>query len=497
MSVRLEEMNVIIKIYISIIILVLLTGGCSQIQGWQHKADRPNVLFIAVDDLNDWVAVMGGHPEVNTPHIDRLARRGVLFTRAYCSAPACNPSRASLLTGLRPSTTGVYLNPHIWRKAVPEAVTLPQHFMAHGYYVVGGGKIFHSNYHDPPSWHEYFKDPRQVHPPNRPSHGIMSFRLMNDWGPVDVPDEAMSDMKIAQWAVGQLNKKHDKPLFLAVGFNRPHVPWYAPRKYFDLYPLATITMPTVKENDLDDLPKTAKGWAAPWKYHQKIIQAGRWRQAVQAYLASISFVDVCVGRLIDALDKSPYAKNTIVVLWSDHGYHLGEKSHWGKFALWEKATRNPMIMVVPGLTKPKQQCHRPVSLLDIYPTLIELCKLEPKKELEGVSLAGLLKNPDGKRGRPVITTHGRGHHAVRTDRWRYIRYSNRLEELYDHTKDPMEWTNLADKPEHADIKLQLAKHLPAHNAENAPSRPRFSQITFKQLNQQKSKEHKTLIETKD
>ncbi|UCD29564.1 MAG: sulfatase, partial [Planctomycetota bacterium] len=374
-----------------IVILLVAVSGCSQAEASivTKPSDRPNVLFIAIDDLNDWVGVMGGHPEVKTPNIDRLAGRGVLFTRAYCSAPACNPSRASLLTGLRPSTTGVYHNPHVWRAALPDAVTLPQHFMAHGYHVVGGGKIFHSDYHDPQSWHEYFHEPKQEPPPNWPLHGINNLVdrwWFNDWGPLDIPDEDMVDMKTSNWAVSELNKKHQKPFFLAAGFHRPHLPWYAPQKYFDLYPLDKISMPAVKENDLDDLPKTAIGWAAPWKHHDKIVKADHWKKAVQAYLACITFVDVCVGKLVEALDKSPYADNTIIVLWSDHGYHLGEKQHWGKFALWEKAVRAPMIMVVPGLTEPKQQCDRPVTLLNIYPTLIDLCNLSAKNELEGVSL---------------------------------------------------------------------------------------------------------------
>ena len=217
---------------------------------------RPNVLFIAIDDLNDWVASLGGHPDVKTPNLDKLAQRGVLFTNAHCSAPACNPSRASLMTGVLPSTSGVYHNPQPWRKSpvLTGAATLPQHFMAHGYRVVGGGKIFHGRFPDPPSWHEYFPSqqknkPDDPMPPNRPLNGIPKTAHF-DWGPVDVPDKEMGDAKVATWAIGELHKKRDKPFFLGCGFFRPHLPWYVPQKYFDMYPLDTVTLPNINENDL-------------------------------------------------------------------------------------------------------------------------------------------------------------------------------------------------------------------------------------------------------
>jgi len=456
------------------ILFFILFLNLTSVFGDHPKIEHPNVLFIAIDDLNNWIGIMGEHPLVKTPNIDKLAARGVLFNRAYCSAPACNPSRASMLTGLMPSNTGVYDNRSDWRRALPNAVTLPQHFMACGYHVIGGGKIFHSDYHDPPSWHEYFHEPKQVPPPGWPLHGIkkMTSRWwFNDWGPMDISDDDMVDMKTADWAVGQLRKKHDKPFFLAAGFHRPHLPWYAPKKYFDLYPLEKVQLPPIMENDLDDVPKTGRGWAAPWKYHRPIVQADHWKKAVQAYLACITFVDVCVGKVVEALDKSPYADNTIIVLWSDHGYHLGEKQHWGKFALWEKATRNPMIIFAPGITKANRRCDYPVSLVDIYPTLIDLCHLKPKSKLDGVSLVPLLKDQNGPWNRPVITTHGRGHHSVRTDRWRYIRYRDGSEELYDHQKDAHEWTNLADKAAYEKIKKQLAEYLPKTNAPDAPHKP--------------------------
>jgi len=273
--------------------------------------DRPNVLFFAVDDLNDWTGCLGGHPDARTPNLDALAAGGVLFTNAHCAAPLCNPSRAALMTGLRPSTTGVYQNDQPWRAAplLANAVTLPQHFMAHGYRVVGGGKIYHGAYPDPPSWHEYFPDqrrnkPEDPQPENRPVNGIPNAAHF-DWGPVDVDDVEMGDAKVASWAIGELARKHDRPFFLGCGFFRPHLPWYVPRKYFDQFPADKVRLPEVKPDDLDDVPPVARKIANPDGDHAKVLKAGQWRQAVQAYLASIRFVDEQIGRVVRALADSP------------------------------------------------------------------------------------------------------------------------------------------------------------------------------------------------
>jgi arylsulfatase A-like enzyme len=443
-------------------------------QRLSKKARRPNVLFIAIDDLNDWVGCLGGHPDVKTPNLDRLAQRGVLFTNAYCSAPACNPSRASLMTGILPSTSGVYLNPHPWRKSsvLSDAVTLPQHFMANGYRVVGGGKIYHGGFPDPPSWQEYFPSqkknkPDDPMPPNRPLNAIPKTAHF-DWGPVDVPDKEMGDWKVADWAISELQKEHDKPFFLGCGFFRPHLPWYVPKKYFEMYPLDKVTLPNVNENDLDDIPPIGRRMARPEGDHRKVTEHKQWRKAVQAYLASISFVDNCVGRVIDALDKSDYANKTVIVVWGDHGWHLGEKLHWRKFALWEEATHAPLMIIAPSITEPGGRCPRPVSFIDIYPTLIDVCGLPSKKELEGKSLLPLLRNPKASWKRPALTTHGRNNHSLRSERWRYIRYSDGTEELYDHKKDVLEWNNLANNPKYTDIKKELVKWLPRNNAPDVP-----------------------------
>lgn len=437
-----------------------------------NAADRPNVLFIAVDDLNDWIGCLGGHPDCRTPNIDRLAERGVLFTRAYCSAPACNPSRASLMTGIRPSTSGVYLNSQPWRPAMPEAVTLSQHFMQHGYRAVGGGKIFHGRYDEDASWHEYFKKGGDPSPPNKPVNGIRGTAHF-DWGPVDVADEQMNDHRVVDWAISELQKKQDKPLFLACGIFRPHLPWYVPRRYFDQFPADKIMLPTIRDDDLSDVPLAGVKMARPTGDHKKVIESGNYHKAVQGYLASIAFADYQVGRLLDAFDTSPLKENTIIVLWGDHGWHLGEKHHWRKFALWEEADRVPFLIAAPGMSK--GECDRTVSLLDLYPTLADLCALPVGDHLEGKSLRPLLAEPTTAWERPIVTTHGRNNHAVRSERWRYIRYADGSEELYDHDADPMEWDNLAANKEHSRVKQQLAKWLPKKNVPNAKTDPQLRQ----------------------
>ncbi len=429
--------------------------------------DRPNVLFIAVDDLNDWIGVLGGHPQANTPNIDRLASRGTLFAHAYCAAPACNPSRAALMTGIRPSTSGVYHNPNPWRKALPDAVTLPQHFMASGYTALGSGKIYHGQFPDPPSWDIYFpsktnQKPNDPAPTGRPLNGIKGTSHF-DWGPVQVADSEMGDSKVADWVIEQLGKDYDKPFFLACGMFRPHLPWYVPPKYFDAYPLESIQLPRTLENDLADIPAAGIKMAKPDGDHAKVLQHHQWEKAVQGYLASIAFTDTQIGRVLDAFESSPHRDNTIIVFWTDHGWHLGEKKHWRKFALWEEATRTPLIVVAPGVSTAGSRCDRPVNLIDIYPTLIELCGLPANERLEGQSLVPLLKDPKVAWERPSLTTHGRNNHSLRSDRFRYIRYADGSEELYDHQADPMEWNNLAGDAEYADVKKRFAEWLPPRN----------------------------------
>jgi arylsulfatase A-like enzyme len=425
------------------------------------------VLFIAADDLNDWVGSLGGHPDTRTPNMDRLAARGVNFTRAYCAAPACNPSRAALLTGRRPSTSGVYHNSQPWWPVMPNVVTMPQYFMQHGYRVVGGGKIFHNSFNDMASWQEWQKAGPFPQPDKVPHNGIPATSHF-DWGPVATDDSGMGDHVTVDWAVADLNMPHDKPLFLACGMIRPHLPWYAPEKYFSLFPAEKISLPKILETDLDDVPEAGVKIARPQGDDTKVREHHQHRQAVQGYLASIAYCDYEIGRLLDGLDKSPLAKNTIVVFWGDHGWHLGEKHHWRKFALWEEATRVPLFIMAPGITKPQGTSGRTVNLMDLYPTLADLCGLPVDSAWDGKSLRPLLENPSAAWDRPSVTTHGKDNHAVRSEQWRYIRYADGSEELYDHQSDPQEWKNLASDGQYAAVKKELAQWLPKVNVPDAP-----------------------------
>lgn len=418
--------------------------------------ESPNVLFIAIDDLNHWVGHLGRNPQAMTPNLDRLAARGLSFSRAYCAAPACNPSRAALMSGLRPDTTGVYYNRNDWRPVIPERMTLPTHFRRHGYYVAGAGKIYHGAFDRPREWDAYFK--RQVGLPNPTgkSAGVGAIQ----WMEMEEGDAALNDFHVVGWTIEQLQRSHDQPFFLACGIFRPHLPWNVPKKYFKKYPLESIALPPYREDDLTDIPREGVRTARPGRDHAGIRKAGLWREAVRAYLASISFADAQLGRLLDALDASTYRENTIIVLWADHGWHLGEKHHWRKFALWEEATRAPLLWVVPGVTEPATVCHHPVDFMSVYPTLAEVCGLPIPKHVEGPSLLPLLKNPQHPWPHAAITTYGRGNHAVRQGNWRYIRYVGGDEELYHHTSDPFEWNNLAGIPRYQSVKTELSRYLP-------------------------------------
>ncbi len=471
-------------------ITILLTSLFCQASS---KAERPNVLMIVVDDMNDWVGCLGGHPDIKTPNIDRLAERGLLFSNAHVAAPVCNPSRVATLTGLQPSTTGIYGNETKWLEAMPNVATIPQHFKANGYYVVGGGKV---NHHMPgfnrrSDWHDYFDQVFDSHyqdqlalgldvknfawPAGFPLNRLEAVRTFSkppqnasefDWGVLDKPDREMGDGKMVEWAVNFLSQPPtQQPFFLAAGIYRPHLPFYAPREYFEMYPLDQITLPPIKADDCDDLPESGKHMAADRRGdYELVMKEGRHREMVQAYLASITFGDALIGQLLDALDASPAAKNTIIVFWSDHGWHLGEKQHLHKFTLWERSTRIPMIIAAPGITQKNTHCERSVGAIDLFPTLNELCNLPVISALDGMSLVPLLKDPRGKWEQPALTTHGQGNHAIRSERWRYIRYADGSEELYDHENDLNEWNNLAGNPQLTSVKAQLSKALPTINA---------------------------------
>ena len=429
---------------------------------------KPNVLFIAVDDLRDWVGYFGHNPQAKTPNYDRLSRMGVSFTHAYCASPVCNPSRAALMSGMRAPTTGVYENNVDFRPIIPADKMLTTSFRQAGYFVHGSGKIYHESYRRRSEWDDYL-DQEGGNPkvPAGQSDGVGGIKF----AALDCRDEDISDWGIADYGIASLGKKHDKPFFLAVGFHKPHMPWNVPRKWFDLFPLESIKLPPYLENDLDDLPPAAVRMAHPETDHVPMQKSGRWKEAIQAYLATIAYCDMNLGRLLDAFEKSAYKDNTIICLWGDHGWHLGEKHHWRKFALWEEATKAPFIWVVPGMTKPNTICERTVDFMSIFPTLTELCGIPTPAHNEGVSIKALLANPQTPWDLPGVTTYRYQNHTVRSADWRYIRSANGDEELYDERQDPNEWKNLARQPELAAKKAELAKFMPVKNVPDPGGKP--------------------------
>jgi choline-sulfatase len=437
-------------------------------------ADKPNILFIAIDDQNDWIGCLGGHPQIKTPHIDALAARGTVFLNAHCQSPLCNSCRTSLMTSLRPDTTGIYgLAP--WFRDVEEfrdVVSLPQYLAKHGYRTYSTGKIYHGGYGRRPKDKEFHvlgpgasvgaKPPKKlVNTPN--PHPLV------DWGVFDHRDEDKGDWKVASWAVEQLDAKPQEPFFLSVGFFLPHVPCYATQKWFDLYPEDTLVLPPLRLDDRDDTPRFSwyLHWRLPEPRYKFLDEANEWKNIVRSYLACTSFVDSQVGRVMTALENNGFGENTVIVLWSDHGWHLGEKLITGKNTLWDRSTRVPLIFAGPGVAK-EARCAKPAELLDIYPTLIDLCGLPANDAVEGATLLPQLKDANAPRERPAITTHNHDNHGIRSENWRYIRYADGSEELYDMVNDPNEWENLIDKPEYAAVITQHRKWIPAKSVKPAP-----------------------------
>ena len=461
-----------------LIATLLLVGSFVVVHAARADSPRPNVLFIAIDDQNDWIGHLGGHPMAQTPHIDRLAERGTAFLNAHINSPLCNPCRTSLMLGLRPTTTGIYGLAPWFRdvEALKNRVTLPQHFKAHGYKTYTCGKIYHGGAGGPAKRAVEFdvwgsaggigaKPEQKLIPPTpMGNHPLM------DWGVFPHRDEDKGDYQVASWTIEQLrNRPADQPFFMAAGFFLPHVPCYATQKWFDLYPDDDSVLPVIREDDRDDTPRFS--WYIHWELPEPrlkwVKENNQWRNLVRSYLACTSFVDAQVGRILEALDESGLAENTIVVVWGDHGWHLGEKGITGKNTLWDRSTRVPLVFAGPGV-KTGQRCTRPAELLDLYPTLAELCGLPPRSDIEGLSLVPQLKDAAAPRERPAVTSHNQGNHGVRSERWRYIRYADGSEELYDMQDDPQEWTNLAGKPEFATIIEEHKKWLPAIDEPPAP-----------------------------
>ncbi|MBL9084853.1 MAG: sulfatase [Planctomycetales bacterium] len=457
--------------------------GCSLTAAAATAADaaakkRPNVLFLAIDDQNDWIGCLGGHPLVKTPNIDRLAARGTVFTNAHCQMTLCNPSRTSLMTGLRPSTTGVYgLSP--WFRtvdALKDRVALPQYFHQHGYKTYSVGKIYHGGVGGPKLKAQEFdvwgdaggvgvRPPQKLIPPTP-----MGNNPLMDWGVFPHADVEKGDYQVASWAIEKLEQMpKDEPFFLAAGFFLPHVPCYATQRWFDLYPDDDSVLPAVKEGDRDDVPRFA--WYLHWNLPEPrlkwVRENNQWRNLVRSYLACVSFTDAQVGRVLDALKASGHEDDTIVVLWGDHGWHLGEKAITGKNTLWERSTRVPLVFAGPGV-RAGQKCAEPAELLDMYPSLVELAGLPARTDLEGLSLVPQLRDASAARERPAITTHNQGNHAIRSRDFRYIRYADGTEELYDHRSDPNEWKNVVGEAPYADVVAEHKRWLPKIDLPPAP-----------------------------
>ena len=471
------------KKILTTLLLTLLTSVCSAQEPKavvETSAKKMDVLFIAIDDMNDWTTVFDKNNPIQTPNLERLAARGALFEKAYCATPACTPSRTATLTGLRPTTSGVYDNrDYPWRKNLPDAVTLPKYFNQHGYRTRGAGKVFPGG---GDSAHQSFEEYFEMRPNPQPKIRKGAFGWY-DWGPVK---EKLTDEFTVNWAMERMkDSPRDKPLFLAAGIFHPHLPHFAPPRFFDLYPFDQLIQPPMPADDLDDVPQLGIAMARSQRRWNGFLfndppaedDPASLKSLVRAYQASSSYADAKVGQLLDQLDATGRAENTIIVLWSDHGYHLGDKESVVKFTLWEKANHVPFIIVAPGITQPGTRIDTPVGLVDIYPTLLDLAGLPAKPDVDGQSLVPLLKNPQAKWDRPALMTQGRGNHAVRSRDWRYIRYKDGTEELYDcKTDDPWNHSNLLageDRDKYASVIAEHQKWLPKDEApERGPEQVR-------------------------
>ena len=461
-----------------------------------RATDRPNVLFISIDDLNDYISPMDRHPGIKTPNFDRLAKCSVTFSNAHCAAPACHPSRVAVMTGVHPTVSGIYRNlfgahgPR-WRhesKVLEHAVVLSQHFRNHGYRAVGGGKIFHTlqwtpggSQNDPTAWDDYRGDPLDPISGDWPRPAFVGARDQNQgfvgkrplsryyFGAAPVAlNPNQGDGAVVDWAVEQMKQSGQEPLFLAVGLFRPHIPWEVPQKWFDLYPESEVQLPAHLENDLEDSRSHGRE-----SWHKWVRDNNQWKHLMRGYLASVSYVDYELGRLLDGLDASPMAKNTIVVLWTDHGFHIGEKENWEKFALWEQTTRTPLFIHVPGRSKDGEQTRQPTTLTDLYPTLCELTGLPVPNQCSGKSLVKQIEEPTDIRDEVSLTSfvfgRDRNHpsHGMSDTKYRYIRYADGFEELYDLENDRNEFRNLAGDGVLSAVLKRFRSRLPDRVAPNA------------------------------
>jgi arylsulfatase A-like enzyme len=444
---------------------ILVAASLTTASMSQAKIERPDIVFIIVDDLNDWIGVLGGHPDAKSPHMDSLAASGMLFTQAYCNSPQCRPSRTSLNHGIYPFRTGTYFNAKDKGETEITTPSMQAFFSANGYRVASGGKVHHGGPGN--DGDALLKRPDDPKPPKgKDTFGALN--PPNDGYALDVPDEAMSDYKVADWAIDQWETHDDQPLFMSVGFFRPHRPLQVPAPYFEAFPLETIKRPAEPAgDDWDDMPEFARQLARTHAHkalhdglsdHEYIVKNDQWDVTIQAYQASIAFVDRQIGRFLAALENNPRGRETVIMLVSDHGWHLGEKKHWCKGAIWEQTTRIPFIVRAPGVD-PGSISTQPVSLIDVFPSLADLAGLALPDYLDGTSIKPQLADPTSPRP-PAISSYGEGNTAIRSERWRYIRYEDGSEELYDHSVDSDEWNNLANDPAHTKTKQHLAKFIP-------------------------------------
>jgi arylsulfatase A-like enzyme len=428
---------------------------------------RPNILFIAIDDMNDWTGFLGGHSQAVTPNLDAVAKRGVNFTNAHCPAPGCSPSRNALLYGIEPFNSGYYVfydKKETHEQLREKYTSLPQFLKEHGYGTFGAGKIHHGLKDNPYEWTDYHKPERHRLKLDMDATYQPGGKMKMSFGPTTNPYEEHPDHKVATYGVEVLSREHEKPFFLAVGIVKPHLPFICPQEFFDLYP-DPVDPPHIKDDDLEDIPWVGRSMAKRGD-DNRFRNDNAWDKVRRAYLACISWADYNIGRVLDALEASPYAGNTIVVIWSDHGYALGEKRHFRKFALWEETTRVPFIIwdtrskdAVEG-----RSVAGGVSLINIYKTLVEMTGLEAPAYLDGYSLVPQLEDPSTPLPEPSLCSWGRGNYTVRDEDFRYTRYFNGGEELYFHPTDPDEWTNQAGNPEFAEAKTRMARWLPKSEA---------------------------------
>ena len=448
-------------------LVFVAVAACAATPFLHAEESRPNILFIAIDDMNDWTGFLGGHPQAVTPNMDALAQKGVSFTNATCPAPGCSPSRNALLFGVETFNSGMYV---FYDQGKTHAdlqkryTSLPRFLKENGYATYGAGKIHHGSVHLPVEWTEYHNPEVYELKLDVEAGYQMDGKRKMSFCPTTNPYEEHPDHMVASYGINVLQQEHDNPFFLAVGIVKPHLPFICPKDFFDLYP-DPVDAPRILENDLEDIPWAGRSMAR-LSDDKRFRKDGAWDQVRRAYLACISWADYNIGRVLDALEASPYADNTIVVLWSDHGYALGEKHHFRKFALWEETTRVPFIIwdTRKKNTPESRTVEDGVSLINIYRTLAELTGLEAPAYVDGYSLVPQLEDPGSPVPMPSICSWGRGNYAVRDSRFRYIRYYDGSEELYLHEKDPDEWTNLADNPEYAADKQRLAAFLPEKEA---------------------------------